>query len=156
MHLSKNTPSVIARNSIRGSNQRCVVIHGTHNTTIVENIAYDTFGHCFMTEDGGEVDNKFIRNLGSNTKSASRLVREGETDVESPATFWTANPMNEWIGNVAAGCEGSGYWIELLPFVKHPSALLETSINMNPRVLPMTSFVDNIAHSNFRHGLRKS
>ena len=46
---------MIAKNTIRGSNQRCVVIHGTHNATVVENIAYDTFGHCFMTEDGGEL-----------------------------------------------------------------------------------------------------
>ena len=146
---------MIAKNTIRGSNQRCVVIHGMHNATVVENIAYDTFGHCFMTEDGGELDNKFIGNLGSNTKRASRLVRQGESDVENPSTFWTANPMNEWIGNVAAGCEANGFWIELLPFVKAPSSLMDTSIGMNPKTLPMTSFVDNVAHSNSRHGLSK-
>ena len=116
---------------------------------------HDTFGHCFMTEDGGELDNKFIGNLGSNTKRASRLVRQGESDVENPSTFWTANPMNEWIGNVAAGCEANGFWIELLPFVKAPSSLMDTSIGMNPKTLPMTSFVDNVAHSNSRHGLSK-
>ena len=155
MHMSQCSHSVIAKNTIRSSNQRCVVIHGTHNTTIVENIAYDTAGHCFMTEDGGELDNKFIRNLGTNTKRASRLARDGESDIQNPSTFWTANPMNEWVGNVAAGCEGNGYWLELLPFVRPPSSLLATSINVNPRTLPMTKFVDNVAHSNFRHGLSK-
>lgn len=46
------TGSRIARNSIRGSNQRCVVIHGTDNAVIEDNVAYDTRGHCYIVEDG--------------------------------------------------------------------------------------------------------
>ena len=34
---------MIAKNTIRGSNQRSVVIHGTHNVTVVENIAYSIY-----------------------------------------------------------------------------------------------------------------
>ena len=41
--------SIVSKNLIRESNQRCVVIHGTHNVKVEENIAYDTSGHCFMT-----------------------------------------------------------------------------------------------------------
>lgn len=121
----------------------------------MENIAYDTFGHCFMTEDGGEVDNKFIRNLGSNTKQSFRVGREGESDDSNPSTFWSANPQNEWIGNVAAGCEGNGYWFELLDVVKLPTGLMKLSRGMNPKALPLTKFSNNIAHSNVRHGLSK-
>ena len=155
IHLCKDSHSFVSKNTVRGSNQRCVVIHGSYNATIEGNIAYDTFGHCFITEDGGEIDNKFIRNLGSNTKRASRVVRQGETDDSNPSTFWSSNPQNEWVGNVAAGSEANGYWLELLDHVKLPTALMELSHDMNPRRLPLTKFADNIAHSNFRHGLSK-
>ena len=43
--------AVVSKNSIRNSKQRCVVVHGTHQLRIEENVAYDTFGHCYMTED---------------------------------------------------------------------------------------------------------
>ena len=45
--------STLAKNVIWKSNQRCIVVHGTHNLTLSENVAYDTRGHCFMLEDGG-------------------------------------------------------------------------------------------------------
>jgi hypothetical protein len=35
-----------------------------------------------MTEDGGEIDNKFEANLGATTKAAKRLVKPGETDAD--------------------------------------------------------------------------
>ena len=50
--------STVAKNVVWQSNQRCFVIHGTHNVTLSENVAYDTRGHCYMLEDGGEWDNK--------------------------------------------------------------------------------------------------
>jgi hypothetical protein len=34
-----------------------------------------------MTEDGGELDNKFEANLGARTVAAKRLVKAGETDI---------------------------------------------------------------------------
>jgi hypothetical protein len=90
-HLCGNVKgSVVARNSIRASNQRCVVVHGSHNVTIAANVAFDTKGHCFMTEDGGEVDNIFDRNLGAKTEPATRLVRPFETDGSNPSTFWVS------------------------------------------------------------------
>lgn len=49
--------------------QRCIVVHATHNLTISENIAFNTSGHCFMVEEGGEQDNKFIKNLGMLTNA---------------------------------------------------------------------------------------
>ena len=45
--------STVAKNVIWKSNQRCFVVHGTHNLTLSENVAYDTRGHCYMLEDGG-------------------------------------------------------------------------------------------------------
>lgn len=40
--------STLSKNVIWKSNQRCIVLHGTHNVTVSENVAFDTFGHCFM------------------------------------------------------------------------------------------------------------
>jgi len=111
--------------------------------------------HCYMTEDGGEIDNVFIRNLGASTRAAARKVRPIETDDIMPSTFWCPNPMNTWIGNVAAGSESSGFWFELEEDVRPPTSFLPLSNGMSPRRMSLKLFRDNIAHSNWRHGLRK-
>jgi hypothetical protein len=148
--------SLVAKNSIRYSNQRCIVVHGTHNLTISNNVAHETFGHCYMLEDGGELDNVFIRNLGASTRAATRLVRPFESDRSDPSTFWCSNPMNTWVGNVAGGSQSSGFWFELQDSVRPPTSLLNSSIGLgSPKRLPLKLFVDNVSHSNVEHGLRK-
>ena len=147
--------ALVSKNSIRDSKQRCVVVHGTHNLTVLENVAYESKGHCYITEDGGELDNRFIRNLGASTRAARRIVRSFETDAASPSTFWCSNPANEWIGNVAAGSESNGFWFELQEAVRPPTSLMPLSDGMIPRRMPLKRFVDNVAHSNRRTGLRK-
>lgn len=147
--------SVVKQNSIRNSNQRCVVIHGSHNVTVSDNVAYETEGHCYMLEDGGELDNAFLRNLGASTRAAKLLVRSFETDGSNPSTFWISNPQNTFSENVAGGSESSGFWFELNREVRPPTLFLKTSVGMVPRLLPLKLFRDNVAHSNVRHGLRE-
>jgi hypothetical protein len=155
-HLCGNVGgSVVSKNSIRESNQRCVVVHGTHNLTVSENVAHETKGHCYILEDGGELDNKFIRNLGASTRAATRLVRPFESDGSNPSTFWCSNPVNTWIENVAAGSESSGFWFELQFDVRPPTSLMPSSVGLVPRRLPLKLFLNNVAHSNAIHGLRK-
>jgi hypothetical protein len=108
-----------------------------------------------MTEDGGEIENRFEANLGATTVAAKRLVKPGETDAANPSTFWCSNPMNEWVGNVAAGSKGFGFWFELEDSVRSPTSLLPSSKGMIPKNMPLQRFVNNVAHSNSRHGLRK-
>lgn len=153
--MCESTPSVIDKNLVIDSNQRCVVIHATHDTTVSENVAFRTKGHCFMLEDGGEMDNRFIGNLGALTEPPDKIVRPGETDSANPSTFWISNPKNEFIGNVAAGSFGNGFWFELQTSVKSPSSTFEWADGVNPRLLPMYTFRENSAHSNWRHGFRK-
>ena len=43
---------------------RCVTVHGTHNVNVINNVAYNTYGHCYFMEDGGEKNNTFHHNLG--------------------------------------------------------------------------------------------
>ena len=148
--------SVVAQNSIRQSNQRCIVVHGTNKLRISENIAYDTKGHCFMTEDGIETGNEFISNLGAQTcipeKPIPNLGSNGvETDVE-PSTFWITSPTNSWIGNVAAGSIHSGYWFE--PKLRGDRASLFP--NKNPQMDPIILFKDNVGHSNMGSTVRKN
>ena len=145
----------MSKNSIIDSNQRCIVVHGTHNLTVADNVAFETRGHCYMTEDGGEFDNVFSGNLGASTRSARRLVRSFESDRMNPSTFWAPNPANIWIGNVAAGSESMGFWFELQDAVRPPTSFMPLSRGVVPRRIPLKLFVDNVAHSNKKSGLRK-
>jgi len=43
--------SVVSKNLVRESHQRCYVAHGTHDIVFSDNVAYDTFGHCYITEE---------------------------------------------------------------------------------------------------------
>jgi hypothetical protein len=148
-HFCKDVPgSVVSKNTIRQSNQRCVVVHGTNKLRIEDNVAYDTKGHCFMTEDGIETGNEFIRNMGAQTGPPTTIIPNlgpngDETDME-PSTFWISNPTNSWVGNVAAGSIANGFWVE--PKLRGIRAYLYP--RYDPQVEPMILFKDNVAHSN--------
>jgi hypothetical protein len=151
-HMSESVHhSTLAKNVIWKSNQRCIVIHGTHNATVSDNVAYDTQGHCFMLEDGGEYDNTFEYNLGAKTRALpANTPQAGETD-NRPSTFWITNPSNNFIGNVAAGSAANGFWFELM--LRGPSASLPINEGANPKTMAQGVFEDNVAHSNnFRAG----
>ena len=143
--------SVVSKNVVRQSHQRCYVIHGTNDLTVDSNVAYDTFGHCFMLEDGGEMGNVLTGNLASVTRKVDTLIRPEETD-NVPSSFWITNPMNSFIGNVAAGSEHSGFWFEMRDSVRAPTSSMVPA--MNPSILPLTLFKDNVAHSNYDHGVK--
>ena len=40
--------------------------------------------------------------------SVTKVIAMDETD-DRPSTFWITNLRNKFIGNVAAGCDSSGY-----------------------------------------------
>jgi G8 domain len=142
---SKGT--VIAKNTVRQSNQRCIVVHGTDNLEIRENVAFDTKGHCFMLEDGMETGNSFIRNIGIQTGAPAIIIPNyghngKETDAE-PSTFWITNPSNNWIENTVAGSESSGFWFELL--VRGERGHLYS--NLDPKRESLGVFEKNTVHS---------
>jgi hypothetical protein len=140
--------SIVSKNSIRKSNQRCVVVHGTNKLRIEENVAFDTKGHCYMLEDGIETGNEFIRNLGAQTDAPTTIIPNlgpnGDETDRTPATFWITNPTNSWLGNVAAGSVDSGFWFE--PKIRGVRAYLFPKYN--PQVEPLGLFKDNVVHSN--------
>jgi G8 domain len=148
-HFCEDSPmSVVSKNTIRQSFQRCIVVHGTNQLRIEENIAFDTKGHCFVLEDGMEVGNEFVRNLGAQTGAPETIIPDngtnGEESDNEPATFWVTNPTNSFIENVAAGSESSGYWFE--PYLRGERKHLFPYTE--PMKAPLTLFKDNVAHSN--------
>jgi G8 domain len=148
-HFCNDVPgSIVSKNTIRQSNQRCVVVHGTNKLRIEENVAFDTKGHCYMTEDGMEMNNEFIRNLGAQTGIPKIIIpnygHNGDESDGEPATFWISSPTNSWVGNVAAGSEHSGYWFE--PKLRGTRA--SAFPGFDPQYAPLILFQDNVAHSN--------
>ena len=77
-HLCGNTRSLVSKNVIYDSNQRCVFIHDTNTVTIDDNVAWKTRGHCYATETGAETGNIFSNNLASYTKDLRR--NNGQSD----------------------------------------------------------------------------
>jgi hypothetical protein len=141
----------IAQNTIRHSLQRCIVIHGTDNVQIHDNVAYDTAGHCFVLEDGIETGNQFVNILGIMTRKPKKIIPEFdfanngiESDISAVSTFWITNPTNLFINNVAAGSEDSGFWFELLKRGMYASLYT----HLNPPSDALLLFSNNVAHSN--------
>eukprot|EP01063_Lacrimia_lanifica_P040461 TRINITY_DN9171_c0_g1_i1.p1 TRINITY_DN9171_c0_g1~~TRINITY_DN9171_c0_g1_i1.p1 ORF type:complete len:1511 (+),score=550.46 TRINITY_DN9171_c0_g1_i1:43-4575(+) len=152
MHMCASAMgSVLAKNSVRDSKQRGIVIHGTNDVLVAENVMHNTRGHGFLLEDGAETGNVVHRNLGAVSHGVTTLISPAESD-NAPATFWLTNPDNTFTENVAAGSAFSGFWFEVAARVRGPSAALHP--DMVPNQLPLRKFDGNVAHSNNNHGLQ--
>ena len=58
-----------------------MTIHGSHGVLVQDNVAYDTYGHCYFTEDGGEKDTTFNGNLGLSTREG--IVTPSDKEVRN-------------------------------------------------------------------------
>ena len=77
----------------RQSNQRCFVVHGSHNLIVEDNVSYDTAGHCVLLEEGSEENNHFTHNLIVRVKIPAVKINPSDTDND-PAAFWITNANN--------------------------------------------------------------
>ena len=145
--------SVVSRNLVINSNQRCYVLHGTHDVILDSNVCYDHFGHGFLLEDHAERNNILQNNLVAVTKKVVTKISDDESD-DFPSSYWITNPENTFIGNVAAGSEHSGFWFEMSRSVRGPSAMMPENTGYNPREQPLKEFRNNVAHSNNEHGIK--
>lgn len=143
--------SYLRSSSIHHSFNRCVTVHGTHNVRVEDNVAHDTFGHCFFLEDGIERGNVFDHNLGLTTREPeeSNALLDSDVGYPGPGTFWITNPDNTFTSNVAGGSDGIGFWMALPEHPTGPS----TTPDIWPRQTPLGRFDDNVSHSNARDGL---
>ena len=145
-HKMGNVDGQYIRNaSIHDSFQRCVTVHQTHYARVENNTCYNHFGHGYFLEDGNEVKNRITGNIGILSKKVSRanallqsdIISNAPSRFASPATFWIANPDNYIVNNVAAGSEGSGFWM----------AFVKDAFGTKPQSTNTWAFNNNIAHS---------
>jgi hypothetical protein len=145
------TGEYFKNSSVHNSFQRGIVVHDTNNVTIESNVVYNVTSHAYVfSEDGGEVNNKFIDNLGVLVKKPDAKdfvfpVDQHFTSSQAehrPSVFWGRNYYNTLIGNHAAGTiDGIGFFFDaaLMPQEEN-SAIIKRSDPI--------AFRDNVAHSN--------
>lgn len=152
-HLVQEAPGQYLRNSsVHRSFNRCVTVHGTHDTLVADNVCYDFLGHGYFLEDGIEQRNTFDHNLGIWARKPAPGEALLETDLRvgtasnGPSVFWIAHPDNSYTRNAAAGSEGTGFWYGMVDEVTGPSVDLPGG-DINPRTSTFGTFTDNRAHT---------
>ncbi|MEM9917811.1 MAG: G8 domain-containing protein [Bacteroidota bacterium] len=157
-HLTGNLDGQYVKNSsIHVSYNRVLTVHSSSYGLIEDNVAYDHIGNGYFLENGDEVHNRFIHNLGILTRAAELdkqvriydrhpyLANPNPGQLHLPATFWMTHPKNDFIGNASAGSEGSGFWLVIQPEPIEESAVV---LSLPPRVDTMGVFDNNTSHSN--------
>ena len=138
--------SYVRYNSIHHTYNWAVTIHGVRELRVQGNVAYHTMGHTIFIEDAAETGNIIEDNLVVWAKRSWSLLN---TD-QSPACFWITHPDNIFRRNHAAGADRYGFWFDTQEHAMGPSA----DENVCPENAKLGEFVDNVAHSMERYGLR--
>ncbi|MGB0258200.1 MAG: right-handed parallel beta-helix repeat-containing protein, partial [Coraliomargarita sp.] len=144
----------VRNSSIHHSFSRAVTIHGTDYLTVEDNFCYDHIGHGIFLEDGAERFNVIRNNvvlLTRRPEPGDELTpsdnSHDEVQNRTPASFWITNPNNTFEDNIAAGTEGTGYWLIFPPIPLQPSQSLAYYAGARPSREPLGKFDRNTAHS---------
>ncbi|XP_034311599.2 inactive cell surface hyaluronidase CEMIP2 [Magallana gigas] len=146
-------PSYLRKNSIHHTQFRCITIHGTQSAVLTDNVCYNSVGHGFFLEDGGEKNVTFHGNLGLGQRRFVGTTVLGTTGAipadkdEGPATYWITNPLTTMVNNVAAGGEGMGFWYIYPEKPTGPSADKNFMQPGEAQHTPITKFKNNSCHS---------
>ncbi len=98
----------ISKNSFYRSNHRCIVLEGTRNVTVLNNVGVSNAGHCIYSGPRAR-DNVISKNFVSDTRDIAQNKRiEGSNDHDS-AAFYTWNGPNSYHGNIAVGNRKYGF-----------------------------------------------
>ena len=169
-HLMGNVSGQYIKNSsIHNSYSRCVTIHGSNGARVENNSCYDHFGHGYFLENGNEINNVITSNIGLKSKrppeDKALLFSDFRPDYRDngedkrfapPATFWITHPNNTVTNNVAAGSQGSGFWMSFHRYLKcdtDNTCTIEKNDSTGANVKPATTntkpggFDNNVAHS---------
>lgn len=146
----------MTKNSVHNSNNRGLVIHGTNNALVDDNVIFNIVGHGYILEDGIETGNMFYRNLAVRILDTHPLelipptpVNGDETDDEASA-FWITSANNSWVENVVAGSQSNGFWFEL----RIRGVFADEYADVDPLAVPIGEFRDNEIHSVYGMGMR--
>ncbi len=146
-HAARRMPpdTFIKDSSVHDSMTRWFVLHSTQNVTLARNVGYLSIGHGYYLEDGTEIDNRLISNIGIFARAAieneqnprripgilaartqNHLSRADPnayraefvpfySDYDHPAVFWIMNGWNDFEYNMAVGAGACGACYWLLP-----------------------------------------
>jgi hypothetical protein len=142
-HMARKTPAdtFLKDSSIWDSMTRWVVLHATHGVTVARNVGYLSIGHGYYLEEGSEIDNRFLGNIGiyaraavqksdgtaqkDNPKKVPGILAAARiddsdnvpfhTDVDHPTLFWIMNGWNDFEYNMAVGAGTCGFCYWFLP-----------------------------------------
>ena len=150
-HMIGNVRNSYVRScSVHRTFNRAVTIHGVHHLRVMDNVAFDTMGHTYFTEDAVETKNVITGNLAVLTQASNALLNTDQT----PASFWLVNPDNTVTDNAAAGSSNYGFWYKPEVEVTGASEGSPAADGVCPQGTPLGTFDNNVAHSNGRYGLR--
>jgi cell migration-inducing and hyaluronan-binding protein len=149
-HLMGDAPGTyVRRSSVHHGLQRGIIVHGTHQAQVRENVVYDVRGHGVYVEDGSERGTVIEGNLAALARQVRpEHVIEGSTRPDRhdgrdtrASNFWFATANSRVVNNVAAGSEhGFGYWYDLATGNGHHPRNGANSFTMG-------EFTGNVAHS---------
>ena len=98
--------TIISKNSFH-DNWRCIVIEGTSNVTISNNVGYRNNGHCILIGSQSQ-DNIIEKNFISETRPATDKW-PGHYDDHTPAAFKNEYNPNNCFKNVTVGNSHYGF-----------------------------------------------
>lgn len=115
--IGNGTGSFLTDNSVYHSYFRCYTVHGTSNSVVKDNVAFDANGHCYYLEDGVEENTTLAHNFGgyihpigtpAGGAGQDGMTFESGPDLIQPAdagaaAFYISNPNNNIFDNAASG-----------------------------------------------------
>ncbi|KAK3269022.1 hypothetical protein CYMTET_22508 [Cymbomonas tetramitiformis] len=154
----------VVSSSIWMSFARYVVVHGTMETLVRNNVGFLAYGSGYFCEDGTELDNVFDHNTGISTLSTianpywnpAPVFSFVSTDYSVMSTFWFKNNMNSMSRNLACNSPspvlGAWYVPQKTHMMRGPSTVCIGSKKLDlPGMSP--SYVANAGASSDLHGL---
>ena len=163
--MGENTGSLISDCVARDTYFRCFTIHGTNDTLITENVAFNATGSCFYIKDGVEENNVFSHNLVAHVRPIGEAAA-GDTEVgdvfrenknaggldttdrrfpvdAAAAAYYISNAYNEFLGNVASG----GWAGFSFPSLPNTVGVFKDERVIQPRSRDLKKFSGNTCHS---------
>ena len=106
-HLKKKCPECnLKGNSVVNSRQGAIVVHGTHESNVEENVMWNPISVGIYTEDGNEMNNTFTRNVvvckNPETCRFAGNEWQSESGVKEGGLFWFGMTNNAIENRVAA------------------------------------------------------
>jgi hypothetical protein len=134
-HMARQTPpnTFVMDSSVHDSMTRWYVLHATHGVTLARNVGYLSIGHGYYLEEGTEINNRLLSNIGifaraavvnpQNPRQVPGILASPDSpgtemvpfhsDYDHPTVFWIMNGWNDFEYNMAAGAGtcGACYWL---------------------------------------------